>query len=345
MYSTCLFCHAALGANEIVEAFPVGRRLAFDGARGRLWVICPRCVRWNLTPLEERWEAIETCERLFRGTRLRAATGEIGLARVADGTELVRIGEPLRPELAAWRYGDRFGRRRRRAVMAAGAGVGAAGIALVGGPLLGLSFGGAAAAVTAVWNAVAIRRAMRRGLRVHDERGHPIVVDAHEIRHLALGVSEDGAGWSLHVHHRDGEAIMEGRPALRAAAVLLPALNPLGGPRGDVREAVAFVDDCGTVDGVFTRTAHAGRGRDGGFGTPLTDARFVYALPTAVQLALEMAAHEEQERLALEGELLELERAWRDAEEIAAIADDLLLPDGVSDFLGRHRAPPAGETL
>lgn len=345
MYSTCLFCHAALGANEVVEAFPVGRRLAFDAERGRLWVICRRCARWNLTPLEERWEAIEMCERLFRGTRLRASTDEIGMARVAEGTELVRIGRPLRPELAAWRYGDQFGRRRRRAALAAGAGVGAAGLTLVGGPLLGLSFGGAAAAVTAVWNAVALRRSLRRGLRVHDAAGIPIIVDAQEIRHLALGVSADGEAWSLHVHHRQGEAIMEGRPALRAAAVLLPALNPLGGPRGDVREAVAFVDDCGTVDRVFTRTAHAGRARDGGLGTPITDARFVYALPTAVQLALEMAANEEHERLAMEGELAELQRAWRDAEEIAAIADDLLLPESISDFLGRHRAPPAGETL
>jgi hypothetical protein len=42
-----------------------------------------------------------------------------------------------------------------------------------------------------------------------------------------------------------------------------------------------------------------------------------------------MAVHEEQERRALDGELLELERAWRDAEEIAAIADDLLVPDGI----------------
>jgi hypothetical protein len=40
-------------------------------------------------------------------------------------------------------------------------------------------------------------------------------------------------------------------------------------------------------------------------------------------LALEMALHEEQERRALEGELSLLEAAWREAEEIAAIADRL----------------------
>jgi hypothetical protein len=59
MYSTCIFCNKPLGANESLEAFPVGERLAFDPARGRLWVVCRACERWNLTPLDERWEAIE----------------------------------------------------------------------------------------------------------------------------------------------------------------------------------------------------------------------------------------------------------------------------------------------
>lgn len=36
MYSTCLFCKNSLGANEVIEHFPVGRRLAFDAAKGRL---------------------------------------------------------------------------------------------------------------------------------------------------------------------------------------------------------------------------------------------------------------------------------------------------------------------
>jgi hypothetical protein len=50
-----------------------------------------------------------------------------------------------------------------------------------------------------------------------------------------------------------------------------------------------------------------------------------------------MAAHEETERRALEGELAPLERDWREAEEIAGIADDLLLPSGVTAALGRLR--------
>ncbi len=57
----------------------------------------------------------------------------------------------------------------------------------------------------------------------------------------------------------------------------------------------------------------------------------------SLRLSLEMASQEESERRALEGELAELEAAWRRAEEIAVIADDLLLPSSVATFLERHR--------
>ncbi len=46
-----------------------------------------------------------------------------------------------------------------------------------------------------------------------------------------------------------------------------------------------------------------------------------------------MALHEEQERRALEGELWRLERAWEEAEEIAAISDGLLLPEGTNEAI------------
>jgi hypothetical protein len=48
-----------------------------------------------------------------------------------------------------------------------------------------------------------------------------------------------------------------------------------------------------------------------------------------------MASHEESERRALEGELHILEAAWRDAEEIAGIADDMFLPASVEEDLAR----------
>jgi hypothetical protein len=57
----------------------------------------------------------------------------------------------------------------------------------------------------------------------------------------------------------------------------------------------------------------------------------------SIRLALEMAAHEEPERRALEGELHLLEAEWKTAEEIASIADDMFLPPSVNDELERLR--------
>src|SRR5216117_3373466 len=142
MYSTCLFCHSDLGTNEVIESFPVGRRLAFDAATGRLWMICRKCERWNLTPLEERWEVVEQCERLFTQTRRRVSSDNIGLSRLREGLELVRIGKPLRPEMAAWRYGDQFGRRRQRYMAIAGSVVVAGVGLLVAGKKMGIVTGG-----------------------------------------------------------------------------------------------------------------------------------------------------------------------------------------------------------
>jgi hypothetical protein len=53
-------------------------------------------------------------------------------------------------------------------------------------------------------------------------------------------------------------------------------------------------------------------------------------LPKEVRVALEMASHEEQERRALEGELALLEAAWKEAEEVAQIADDMFLPESTT---------------
>jgi hypothetical protein len=61
----------------------------------------------------------------------------------------------------------------------------------------------------------------------------------------------------------------------------------------------------------------------------------LYRLPIADRLALEMAANEDEERRALAGELQALRDAWREAEEIAAIADELFT-DEVFDAFKRE---------
>ncbi len=350
MYSSCIFCHTPLGVNQSIESFPVGRRLAFDARKGRLWVVCPRCERWNLTPLEERWEAVEDCERRYRDSRKRVATDNVGLARVDDGLELVRIGAPLRPELAAWRYGDQFGRRRRRTAIRVG-GTLAAGAAIVAaGPLIGLAAGSAFLLGNVVVNGWAMAARARGSLLLPHPEGGRIRINVDQlqtVRLLERPASE--GGWALDVpyagHLRDdkpwhqqlhnyinlpvgqGHVTLSGASAEMAAGQLLARINRAGATQRRVREAVELLESAGDPSRYFAEAAT--RTREWGRAQLWGDTGALRYLPHSVRLSLEMAAHEDTERSAMEGEFAELEMAWRDAEEVASIADNLLLPDSV----------------
>ena len=204
----------------------------------------PPLQRWNLSPLDERWEAIEECERLFSTTRTRVSMDNIGLARVHDGLELVRIGSPMRPEMAAWRYGDQLGRRRRKHL---------------------------------IWTGAAIASAVR--------------------------------------HHRV------------RARVYPPNSSEIVRVRLD--QAVRMIEEAPDTGSLFKRYPKAALPIRPWYLGEVSDenGRLVAMLPKEFRLALEMATHEESERRALEGELAVLEAAWKNAEEIAAIADDMFVSD------------------
>src|SRR2546429_298371 len=112
MFRTCAFCNGKLDGDGGPTDLGVGRRLAFDEWKGRLWVICPRCSRWNLAPLDDRLERIEVLARAAGDGRVAAATDQVALVRWR-GYDLVRVGKPRRLELATWRYGERLRARRQ----------------------------------------------------------------------------------------------------------------------------------------------------------------------------------------------------------------------------------------
>lgn len=61
------------------------------------------------------------------------------------------------------------------------------------------------------------------------------------------------------------------------------------------------------------------------------------------RFAFEMAVTEEIERWALAGEAAALEGRWREAEELAGIADSMFLPAFGTDWLARRgRGRPSG---
>jgi len=357
MYRRCLFCTADLGENEVIEPFPVGRRLAFDPARGRLWVICRQCERWNLSPLEERWEAVEEAERVYRDTPLRVATEHVGLARHREGLDLVRIGAPLRPEFAAWRYGDQFGRRRKRYVRNGVIGIGvvgglAAGSAAVIGSLVGLNL---ALQAFNVGNLIWQRKAASYTTRIPRDGAEPLLLNMthHGVARLrprdgkqrGAAPVDPSAPWHLELQHSEGKALLTGQDAVRALRVILPRVNQSGASAASVKRAVQELEEVGGPEAYFAASEF--RARKQGWGhMPLG------GQPAPIRLALEMAAHEDTEREALEGELSWLETAWREAEEIAAIADDLTLPEKVRAHFdelkarhARHRPSPDWDAL
>ena len=186
--------------------------------------------------------------------------------------------------------------------------------------------------------------------RFEDEGGPFVITQSLAGSGRILTDPESPIGWSLSTMRRradvpvgrmgpsramigakqDERAIITGHDALEALRVMLPLVNETGGRKQTVQDAVGLIEKVGGPERAFTTiTKKSGRGEKH---DPSWE---INALPRDITLALEMAAHEETERRALEGELAALEAQWKEAEEIAAIADDLTLPVRVSERLER----------
>ena len=336
MYRHCIYCSADLGANEAVEAFPVGRSLAFDAAKGRLWAVCPRCLRWNLAPIEERWEAVEAAEKEFAGARLRVQRENVGLARTHGGTRLVRVGEALPAEMAAWRYGREMAGRGRWTLPAM-FGVAAASVLLVASPLLLGGYSLAAAGGWIGWRSWVLRRAVLRVPAGESPTGRALTIRRFHLAGAVIRADPRGGGTlGIEVPMEDllaredprwfrARGPVVGLHGAAARALIERGLvhaNREGGTPWQVKDATELLAASPSAQAFVARTAeraprlevdtmHSWQTKD----RPL--------LTIAERLALEMALHEDSERRALEGELPGLLRRWREAEEIASIADRL----------------------
>jgi hypothetical protein len=168
--------------------------------------------------------------------------------------------------------------------------------------------------------------AMRK-VKVKTDDGRILTVRGTQYRRISL-LRESKTGTPL-LRFRAGSTdhLFEGDAALRLAGTLLPAINASGGNKTAVAYAVKAIE---AADGPEAFLAGA---------LPLAllglrpDKQAVAKLATPNRLAIEMALHEEPERRAIEGELEMLEEQWREAEEIAGIADNLLLPPAVEQRL------------
>ena len=314
MFRTCAFCNAPFDGDGGPSGLGVGRRLAFDEWRGRLWVVCSRCSRWNLTPLDDRLERIEAVARAARdergGGRVVAATDQVALIRW-QRYDFVRVGKPLRVELATGRYGERLRTRQRERMkvvlpltaVAVGLGI-VANVAAGGG--LGVF----------VWNLhhlvdrayigiVGNRKVVLAEPPICANCGSLMQLRARHVQHARVvpdAHAEVAVVLSCPRCRREG-AQLTGTDAVQVLRQGLTYLNVTRSGRRRAEDAARVVDQVGGPD----RLLHDVARRE------LT----LRSLRPERRLALEMAVDER-------AEAEELERQWREAEEIAEIADGAL---------------------
>ena len=307
MFRTCAFCKAPFDGDGGPSGLGIGRRLAFDEWKGRLWVVCSRCSRWNLTPFDDRLEHIEAVARAARDGRVAAATDQVTLIRWQK-YDFVRVGKPPRIELATWRYGERLRtRQRERMKVIVPLTIAAIGLGIAANVAAGGGFG------VVVWNLhrtvdwVYVRMMGRRRvvmseppicahcgslmqLRARHVQFARVVPDAHADVAVVLSCPQC----------RHEGAQLTGTEAVQVLRQGLTYLNVTRSGRKRAEDAAREVDQVGGPDWLVRDVAY--------------HQATLRSLRPERRLALEMAVDEQ-------AEAAELERQWREAEEIADIAD------------------------
>lgn len=338
MYDACLFCGTAFRRNRVLTQLPLGRSVAYDPHQGRLCVLCRRCQRWCLVPLEARWEALQELERLHKSTRTSAASD--GMARFRHrGIQVLRLGASSRRDEAWLRYGRAF--RIRRVLH------GPAAAGLVGGGVTVF------AAAAGQWDAIGVlggyglaasipllaelpRVASHgfiawRGSATCTKCGTPrSTLRYSEFRRVELRLGRAG-GMALRMpcHVCDRRTLRLDGP--EAENLLLRGLvqqHFFGASRSSLDVAVGMIELAGSAYSFLRGMAQRQeRIRD---------------FSPEESLALEIAAAERAEGRAA-AERLEADRGtWKEEEELASIIDDELTPLPTPPSGGDHGARRAG---
>ncbi len=317
MFRTCAFCNGKLDGDGGPTDLGVGRRLAFDEWKGRLWVICPRCSRWNLAPLDDRLERIEALARAAGDGRVAAATDQVALIRWR-GYDLIRVGKPRRLELATWRYGERLrARRQEQLKFVVPMTVAAVGLAVAVNVAAGGSVG------VFVWNTprlvkrIYVEMVGRRKIvlvepPICERCGSVMLLQARHLERARVTTTA-----------REGMALLLTCPSCGAEGTMLTGADA----QFALRRGLTFLN---LARGGWQRAEDAARLVEaaGGPHQLIHDvARRELTLRSLApdrRLALEMAVDER-------AEVEELERQWKEAEEIAEIADGMLSADPTID--------------
>ncbi|MGD2070653.1 MAG: hypothetical protein PVI57_18415 [Gemmatimonadota bacterium] len=328
----CLFCHGEFPRNGRFQHLPVGTRIAFDPDRGRLWVVCERCNRWTLWPIEDRHEALWELERTARDSAVPVAhTANVTLLET-NGILLIRVGEAGLAEQAWWRYGRELQKRKRSFE-----GPTSRLTAYTFGAFrfVGELIGFADPDVDITWDdapVTDILRWRRFGWAAwHGRRICPYCGSA--LRALRY----DMTWWVYPLRGPDGQ-LEVGVPCQRCDPWTPDNLYVIDGPQAEnvLRRCLAYQNINGAGERMIKDAARVieENGSAGEFTLDAVSRReCLWKLGRTRGIALEIALNESVEQRLLDLEARALEFLWKQEEELARIIDEELTPRRV---LERH---------
>ena len=295
--------------------------------------MCPRCSRWNLTPFDDRLERIEAVARAASNGRIAASTDQVALIRW-ERYDLVRVGKPPRVELATWRYGERLrNRQRERMKVVVPLTIAAIGLGIAANVAAGGGFGVMGWNPHRLVDGIYVGLVGRRKVTLIEPPicahcGSLMVLRARHVQHARI-VPDRHADMAVVVSCpkcRQEGTHLTGTEAVQVLRQGLTYLNLARGGRRRAEDAAREVDMVGGAD----RLVHDIARRE------LT----LRSLRPERGLALEMAVDER-------AEVEELERQWKEAEEIADIADGTLgtsteVEEELRRLKNRDRDQPSG---
>ena len=349
MYSRCIRCHRSLGKNSEIAHLPIGRRIAFDTAKGRLWAICPHCDQWNLAPIEERWEALEECAHVAEAAEAKSGRDGVGVARTTSGLELLRVGELSATDIANSRYGRRIAKRLRvllliaicLAIIVIELGIRAGMDTSSPGTGLYVVLAAGLLAATAFKNPP---RILPRRFSIGEKH---VVVWPWQLSSITIERNESSGRPCVYTGE-DSRRRLEGREAAQFLAAVLPIVNGGDCAIASVRIALGRVNEAERHMRAHIKSIERKR--------PTTDSLQpvvlrpweriaesvagieLIGLGAEMRLALEMAVTEESELIELDADATGAAEAWPDQEQIASIADRLMVDENVEKRLRRAKA-------
>ena len=308
MNAACAFCDGQLGRNELLPEYPIGRRLAFDPATARIWAVCPKCDRWNLSFLDdhERRTAVQRLDDFMAATPHRTDANDLTFGEVGE-TELVRVGATGWRSFAAWRYGRKLHERYRNWLIFTPCWLTVAiyfnlpaGKQLLEQTWFLLLF-------LAVIHLSSLYEQRKRRFTVPAEDRSPWRVDYAEALKIAVEIRDDR--WTLLVPTHADHIRLEAFDALDALRQCLPIIAFRGASRRTVAQAVDLILGFGSP-ARFLATTFSSAGLGNGV-------HRLARLGDTFCVAIEIAVNEMSEQRALNDDLTTARLAHTHANRIA----------------------------